>query len=44
MDFARNVGRNDKNIRIAAGIVLLIVALFFMKGFFIKDFRTFVDT
>jgi len=34
MDFARNVGRNDKNIRIAAGIVLLIVALFFMKGFF----------
>lgn len=34
MDFARNVGRTDKNIRIAAGIALLIIALFFFKGFF----------
>ena len=33
MDFARNVGRNDKNIRIAAGIVLMIIALFFAKSF-----------
>ena len=33
MDFARNVGRTDKNIRIAAGIVLLIVGMFFAKSF-----------
>ena len=33
MDFARNVGRTDKNIRIAAGIVLLIIGMFFAKSF-----------
>lgn len=35
MQLARNVGRNDKNIRIGAGIALLLVG-FFGAGFFIS--------
>lgn len=35
MNLERNVGRNDKNIRIAVGIVLLIIGLFFAKSFLI---------
>lgn len=33
MKLIRNVGRKDKNIRIAVGIVLLIIGLFFSKSF-----------
>jgi|GEM_PF-644222 len=33
MKLIRNVGQKDKNIRIAAGIVLLIIGLFFAKSF-----------
>ena len=33
MNFQRNVGRKDKNIRIAVGIVLIIVGLLFAKSF-----------
>lgn len=36
MDFARNVGRTDKNIRIAGGIVLLIIGMFFATSFLIS--------
>lgn len=32
MNFERNVGRTDKNIRIAAGAVLIILGLFFAKS------------
>ena len=35
MQLARNVGRNDKNIRIGAGIALLLVG-FFGAGFLIS--------
>lgn len=33
MNFQRNVGRKDKNIRIAVGIVLIIIGLLFAKSF-----------
>ena len=33
MSLVRNVGRKDKNIRIAAGIVCLLIALLFVTGF-----------
>ena len=33
MKLIRNVGRKDKNIRIAVGIVLLLIGLFFAKSF-----------
>lgn len=33
MNLVRNVGRTDKNIRIAAGIVLIILGIFFAKSF-----------
>lgn len=32
MNLERNVGRNDKNIRIAVGALLIIVGLFFAKS------------
>jgi len=35
MNLERNVGRKDKNIRIAVGIVLLLIGLFFAKSFWI---------
>ncbi|MEZ5534339.1 MAG: DUF2892 domain-containing protein [Thiolinea sp.] len=35
MNFQRNVGRKDKNIRIAVGIVLIIVGLLFAKSFWL---------
>lgn len=35
MNLERNVGRKDKNIRIAVGIVLLIIGLIFAKSFWI---------
>jgi len=35
MKLVRNVGRKDKNIRIAAGIVLLLIGLLFAKSFLV---------
>ena len=36
MQLVRNVGRTDKNIRIGAGIALLLIGLFFGGGFLVS--------
>ena len=35
MKLIRNVGRKDKNIRIAVGIALILIGLMFTKSFFL---------
>ena len=42
MQLTRNVGRTDKNVRIGAGIALLIIGLFFGGGYLVSSIAVFL--